>query len=589
MQWIKRMSFFTKTLLLSCINILIIGTALITSSYFIEKNILVEQLRGQISLVTQEWFKEIDPAVVAEAVKQKSYKGEAQAALQKKFDLIHQYNPNIAQAYIFGTELAGDKHLGTTLVAMPTSLVEAFSADNVNIGDMYEQPQVMADGVAELLKTGKPTFTSFYSDSFGTWTSILYPIKDEQGKIYAFFSADVDASAVPVALRKLLFNGISIMLIFLVVIFAIQYFVTRWTLNPIKELVRGISQVSGGNLNVKLKTGSDDLGTVNQRFNEMVERINDTMVQVQYTSHAVTHSAKSLNEISEQNSKNTNRITSSIQEITHGIANQEQASADSARGMNELSMVIQTIAENSSKVAEEAFDMEKKSLEGNTSVKQVITQMEQIQNIVNESAVAMRTLDSRSQEIENIVSIIKGISSQTNLLALNAAIEAARVGEHGRGFAVVAGEVRKLAEQSNRSVGQISELVKEIQDEIQLAVRALEQGTSEVQQGMALSDATGQLLSEILLATQNVTSEIQEISSSTEEMSAGTQELTATSETLSRSVGMAATSSSQILESVEEQKETVNVLLNSSSDLTVLSEKLQELLNQFQVRSTEGK
>jgi methyl-accepting chemotaxis protein len=587
MQLIKRMSFFTKTLLLSCINILIIGTILITSSYLIQKSILVDQLRGQITTVTQEWFKEVDPKVVAEAVVQKSYKGEAQAALQQKFDLIHKYNPNIAQAYIFGTELGGDNHNLTSLVAMPTSLVEAFSAENLNIGDMYEQPQAMADGVAEMLKTKKPTFTSFYDDSFGTWTSILYPLFDDQGQIFSFFSADVDASAVPAGLHKLLVNGITIMAIFLVVIFIIQYFVTRWTLNPIKELVRGIGQVSGGNLNVKLKTGSDDLGIVNQKFNEMVERINDAMVQVQHTSHAVTSSAKSLHEISEQNSKNTNLITASIQEITDGIANQEQASSDSARGMAELATVVQTIAENSSKVAEEAYEMEQKSIAGNTSVKQVISQMEQIQQIVSESAEAMISLDSRSQEIENIVSIIKGISSQTNLLALNASIEAARVGEHGKGFVVVAGEVRKLAEQSARSVSQISELVKEIQNEIHTAVHALERGTNEVQQGMAISDATGQLLSEILQATQNVANEIQEISSSTEELSAGTEELTATSESLSQSVGVTAVNSSKISESVQEQKETVGVILNSSTDLTGLSEELQKLLSQFQVRGKE--
>ncbi len=548
---------------------------------------MVDQLRGQITIVTQEWFKEIDPKLVAEAVSQNSYGGVAQTLLQEKFDLIHKYNPNIAQAYIFGTELSGDAGNETSLVAMPTNLVEAFSAENINIGDLYEQPEAMAKGVAEMKKTGQPTFSSFYSDDFGTWTSILYPIFDEQGQVFAFFSADVDASAVPAGLKKLLVNGITIMFIFLLVIFVIQYFFTRLTLNPIKELVRGIGEVSKGNLNVKLKTGSDDLGIVNQRFNEMVARINDALVQVQHTSHAVNNSARNLHEISEQNSKNTNLITASIQEITNGIADQEQASADSARAMGELSIVIQTIADNSSKVAEEAFDMEQKSIEGNTIVKQVINQMEQIQHLVAESATAMKTLDSRSQEIEDIVSMIKGISSQTNLLALNAAIEAARVGEHGKGFAVVADEVRKLAEQSERSVGQISELIKEIQNEIQVAVRSLEQGTNEVQQGMAISDATGQLLSEILQATQNVTNQIQEVSSSTEELSAGTEELTATSENLSQSVGVTAVNSTKISESVQEQKETVNVILNSSTDLASLSEELQKLLNQFQVRPKE--
>ncbi|NIK70519.1 MULTISPECIES: HAMP domain-containing methyl-accepting chemotaxis protein [unclassified Paenibacillus] len=582
MLLIRRMSFFTKMLLLAFINIILIGTILISSSYMTQKDILIEQLRGQIIAITQEWAKEIDPAVVAQAIEQKSYQGSAQAELQVKFDEIHKYNPNIAQAYIFGTELEdGNK---TSLVAMPTSLVEAFSAENINIGDMYEQPSAMASAVAKMLKTGKPTFTSFYSDSFGTWTSVLYPIVDSQGNSLGFFAADVDASAVPEGLHKLLVNGITIMVIFMLIIFLIQFFVSRRTMKPIKELVRGIDTVSTGNLNVELKTGSDDLGMVNQKFNQMVSRINDMMLQVQHTSHAVTNSAKNLHEISELNSKNTNLITASVQEISGGIGEQKQATMDTARAMAELATVIQTIAENSSKVAHEAYDMEQKSIEGNSAVKQVMTQMEQIQTVVSKSTSAIKLLDSRSQEIENIVSIIMNISGQTNLLALNAAIEAARVGEHGKGFAVVAGEVRKLAEQSDQSANQISELVKEIQDVIRIAVEALEQGTYEVIDGLKVTSTTEQLLNEILQATQNVTMQIQEVSSSTEELSAGTEELTATSESLSSAVSVTAVNSAKISDSVEEQKESMSAIVDSSTELTALSEKLQKLLNQFQVK-----
>ncbi|WP_201007804.1 methyl-accepting chemotaxis protein [Paenibacillus glycanilyticus] len=582
MLLIRRMSFFTKMLSLAFINIILIGTILISSSYMTQKDILIEQLRGQIIAITQEWAKEIDPAVVAQAIEQKSYQGSAQAKLQVLFDQIHKYNPNIAQAYIFGTELAdGNK---TSLVAMPTSLVEAFSAENINIGDMYEQPSAMASAVAKMLKTGKPTFTSFYSDSFGTWTSVLYPIVDSQGNSLGFFAADVDASAVPEGLHKLLVNGITIMVIFMLIIFLIQYVVSRRAMKPIKELVRGIEEVSTGNLSVELKTGLDDLGTVNKKFNGMVSQINDMMLQVQHTSHAVTNSAKNLHEISELNSKNTSLITASVQEISGGIGEQKQATMDTARAMTELAAVIQTIAENSSKVAHEAYDMEQKSIEGNSAVKQVMTQMEQIQAVVSKSTSAIKLLDSRSQEIENIVSMIMSISGQTNLLALNAAIEAARVGEHGKGFAVVAGEVRKLAEQSDQSAKQISELVKEIQDVIRIAVEALEQGTYEVNDGLQITNATEQLLNEILQATQNVTMQIQEVSSSTEELSAGTEELTATSESLSSAVSVTAVNSAQISDSVEEQKESMSAIVDSSTELTALSEKLQKLLNQFQVK-----
>ena len=336
MQFIRRMSFFSKNLLLSFFNIVLIGTILIASGYMIQKNILVQQLRGQITTTTQEWNKEINPLKVEQTIKEKSYKGPVQTELRAILDQINKYNPNIAQAYIFGTELKDGNQ--TSLVAMPTSLMQAFTEAKLNIGDMYEQPEAMTDALTEMLTTGKPTFTSFYSDSFGTWTTILYPIKDSQGKISTFFAADVDASAVPEGLKMLLFNGITIMVIFLLVIFLIQYFVSRLTLKPIKELIRGIEQVSNGNLQIELEAGKDDLGLVNDKFNRMVNRINAMMVKVQQTSYAVTDSAKELYSFSEQNSKNAEEITANMKEINVEIASQNQSSSDGARAMAEMSI-----------------------------------------------------------------------------------------------------------------------------------------------------------------------------------------------------------------------------------------------------------
>ncbi|MCP1183482.1 methyl-accepting chemotaxis protein [Paenibacillus sp. 1781tsa1] len=577
------MSFFSKNLLLSFTNIIIIGVALIASSYYFQKTVLVDQLHGQVEQITKKWAEDINPAEVQAAIAEGSYDGATQTKLRAYFDEMQEYYPNIAQAYIFGVELGGDNKRLTSLVAMPTNLREAFQSENVNIGDMYEQPVVVANALKEMLNTDRPTFTTFYSDDFGTWTTIAYPIKDSNGKIFSYFAIDADASAVPAGLNSLLKNGIIILVAFLLLFLIIQYLVVKNTLSPIRHLIKGIDDVSRGNLNVNIPTGKDDLGLVNEKFNTMVRKINDTIVKVQITSQEVNQSAKELYEVSERNSENADSINNNVTQITSNIRSQEQATRDSARAMSEMATVIQTIASSSASVADEAYEMERRSQQGNSVVRQVSEQMNLITESVKNTASAIEVLESRSQEIGDILNIISGISSQTNLLALNASIEAARVGEEGRGFAVVAGEVRKLAEQSEQATSQVGVLIQEIQAGIKQAVRAMEQGTSEVDTGLSVADQTGQLFEDILEAAKKVSNQIQEVSSATEEISAGTEEMTATAEDLSSSVSKTANSSEQISSSVDEQKASLITLVDSSTRLNSMSEELQELISHFNV------
>ena len=97
-------------------------------------------------------------------------------------------------------------------------------------------------------------------------------------------------------------------------------------------------------------------------------------------------------------------------------------------------------------------------------------------------------LSHMADKINTFVTTISKISDQTNLLALNAAIEAARAGEAGRGFSVVADEVRALANNTNESANEVSDLVKQIIDTTQLTVDAVEviqQSNNKLSNGIA--------------------------------------------------------------------------------------------------------
>jgi len=127
-----------------------------------------------------------------------------------------------------------------------------------------------------------------------------------------------------------------------------------------------------------------------------------------------------------------------------------------------------------------------------SSIEETAAAMEQITQSINTTSVRTKDVVSQSEQIKSIINIISDIADQTNLLALNAAIEAARAGEHGRGFAVVADEVRKLAERTQKSLGEINasiNLLTQSISDIENVISEQADGILHISQSLSLIDS----------------------------------------------------------------------------------------------------
>lgn len=364
----------------------------------------------------------------------------------------------------------------------------------------------------------------------------------------------------------------------------VGYLMARFILGPMTQVIQAMQEVAQGNLTVTVSSNTgDELDILCNTFNHMAKEFNSYVTKMEEAALEIAEVAGKLNENVEQATRATEEIAQTIQSVAAATDNQNSTIKNTSQLFEHMADGVKQVAARAKDVSAASNQAAALSEKGSTTITKAVQQMETISQTVNLSAQTVIKLGERSKEIGLILDSITSIAEQTNLLALNAAIEAARAGEQGRGFAVVADEVRKLAEQSSAAARQITELIQLIQQETQQAVRSMESGTVEVDNGIKAVTEAGNAFSNILQVIKQVTGQMAEVSAASQQMAASSQQavdaigqIAQISQQTTASAQEVSASAEELTAIFHEGEETASKLHQMSSELMVMVRKIKK-------------
>ncbi len=366
------------------------------------------------------------------------------------------------------------------------------------------------------------------------------------------FSAVLDQETQQEMDKLSLINNI-LCVTLLVSIILFSWLIVRSIIGKIESLLSVIRNIVNSN-DVSIRShldGKDELSTLGQYFNQLLDQLEGLIAASQSKSLQLTQSTSNMHD--------------ELESVIKQFEVQANHTSTMTTSVQEMVLTIGEISESTSVAAEGVHQAKVNADKGREVVVDTISNITQLSERLSSSQDSISSLNHHVDQIGDAVNIIQGIAEQTNLLALNAAIEAARAGEQGRGFAVVADEVRTLAQRTQESTLEIEGFISSLQSDVQTAFNVID--NSKKMSSRAVEDSRGveQTLQDISGAVSEIFSMTEQIATATEEQAVVTQDIAQNVVAVEQKSTESTTGATQIAATAKEQAELATSLKELSN------------------------